>query len=229
VRRAALAPIALLIGACGTQDFAFDGVDAAIDAPIEATPEASVDVAQPPTGCTTDDDCGLPDLHCDPSSGQCVACIANDQCLDPNYGVCDYALNLCVECGADIDCPGGTCEPTTLRCILSCADAGLCPDGLLCEHGSCVRCTSNASCTDDRGSLLCDTAVGQCVECLADSDCTPAICDRTTGRCVQCLNGQSCHDGEECDPLEHVCVDVRTPFPDDAQPPAIDGGMRMPL
>jgi Cys-rich repeat protein len=200
VRRAGLVPIVMLIGACGAQELTFDAPDAAPDA------------APSSAGCSSDGDCRLAGLHCDPLSRQCVACVSNDQCTQPGHRVCDSALHLCVECGVNGDCPGGVCEPTRNRCVPSCVDGGLCPYNFLCNQrtGMCVGCTNDADCATARSpGLVCDAVVGQCVECRTDAQCSPArpLCSQTAGRCVECLSNQSCTAGEACDPAAHVCVD----------------------
>jgi hypothetical protein len=199
--------MAVLVGACGTQVLRFETDDAGPDANVEAGREAEATTK----GCVVDTDCPLSDLHCDPQSGHCVACLRNDQCQDLNFGVCGTA-HQCVECNVDGDCPNGRCEPTTHRCIPSCADGGACPPGLpMCSRsGDCVNCYSSAYCSGYRYSVVCDPAVGQCVQCIDDGDCggTRPRCDRQSGRCVQCLGSSGCEDWEACDPESHTCVTV---------------------
>jgi hypothetical protein len=217
-----------LIGACGTQNLVFDD-------PVDAAPDSAPDAAfTSPSGCASDRDCVLDGLHCDPSSGQCVACVTKDQCTEPGYGVCDFALNSCVECGADDDCGSGTCEPMTHRCIPSCSDAGTCPSGLFCDPGArvCIGCVSNGFC-DSRSAPVCDPSIDQCVQCVDSADCPSDrhVCDRTMGRCVECVNAQNCHTGEVCDPTDRTCVDLRSAVPE-AGPgpgPIQDGGQRQPI
>src|SRR5437763_14838175 len=66
--------------------------------------------------CATDQDCPLKTLHCDPVSGQCLACVRNSDCTSASRPICDVALNRCVQCGADQDCaagaPGWRCMPS---------------------------------------------------------------------------------------------------------------------
>jgi hypothetical protein len=228
-----------LAGACGTQNLVFDpldGSDAADAAGTrEASPESSaLDARQPPSSCKVDDDCPLPDLHCD-SAGQCVACVTDRQCQSQSseFPVC--ASNQCVECGDDADCgPDGQCEPMSHRCVLPCADSGACPSssGLLCYErtGLCVACTSNAYCQNQRSGPVCDPLVGRCVQCVDNSDCgsRAPICDRFAGRCVECLSAQSCRPGEACDPVEHACVPAVVVELEGGPAPFTDGGVRMP-
>jgi hypothetical protein len=131
-------------------------------------------------------------------------------------------LHLCVECNVDADCYGGTCEPTTHRCVTSCdADASACPYGSACNPmtHACYSCNDPADCYSTRGVYYCDNSVGRCVQCLDDSNCLTAdrpFCNRTSGRCVECLYNQDCQPEQFCVPGMHVCVDTA----------AIEGGAR---
>ena len=227
MRRAALASIAVWIGACGTQDLKFDVPDAMPDVVSSMQPSEDGGL------CKTKDDCHLAGLYCT-TAGQCVACLTDDQCA--TFGNhCDPSLNLCVECrvGVESDCPGGwVCEPTTHRCILPCGDGGACPnDRPLCNNtGVCSECLSDAYCQGSRSPQYCDPTIGQCVNCRLSEDCPPEddICNPTTGRCVQCLNSAGCPAGVPCDPYDHKC---RTMPADSGPPPggpAPDAG-RTPL
>jgi hypothetical protein len=202
--------MAVLVGACGTQELRFGLADAG----AAAAEDSAADAKPGRGGCSVDTDCVLPTLHCDTSSGQCVACVADDQC-GGNYPVCDTALNQCVQCGVDADCHGGRCEGTTHRCIASCADGGLCPRGLACDQASdCIDCLGDSYCSSNpRGFYVCDPDTHQCVQCTDDRDCyggsTPQ-CDRPLGRCVECLTSSGCQPRELCDPQSHSCVDPDT-------------------
>lgn len=205
-----VAVLAFLVGACGAQELAFDAVEGGGP---EAGPETGADGASSQAGCSSDSDCKLASLHCDPypSSGQCFACVLDDQCTTPEHPVCDSSgLHLCVECNGAKDCPGGVCEPTTHRCVLSCADGGVCPDNYFyCRAGLCLGCTNDRDCTSSHSGPRCNTAIGQCVECVTEADCPrDRLCNPTTGRCVECLTSRNCYPGEVCDPTIHACVDT---------------------
>lgn len=214
MRRACLAPIVALVGACGVQDLPFDPADADVEAGVEAGAEDNLD-AKTKAGCSNDFDCPLRGQHCD-SSGQCVACVTNSDCsTQPGHPRCDdLMLHQCVECLSDFDCPGGFCEPTAHRCVFSCADGGSCPDYY--QHctpaGVCVTCMSNPDCVGARGGQICDVKVGQCVECLINDQCSSdkPLCNPATLRCVECLSNQDCGTGEACSFLTHSCVDLGT-------------------
>ena len=197
-RRATLPAVATLaLLACGTQTWSFGG-DAGAGA------EASA-------GCVTDTDCPSSSLHCDPASGQCVACVEDSQCTQPGLPRCDSALQQCVQCGVTGDCTAGqVCEPATHTCLSSCADGGPCPSGTLCNQarGVCVGCTVDADCASATGGPVCDTSDGQCVQCTVDSQCASPRrrCDHADDQCVQCLSGADCDD-HVCDLATYTCVD----------------------
>jgi len=53
---------------------------------------------------------------CDPSTGNCVECLANEDC--PTGEVCDTSTGFCVECLVDADCPEGeVCDLETNLCV----------------------------------------------------------------------------------------------------------------
>ncbi|WP_394828767.1 hypothetical protein [Pendulispora albinea] len=55
-------------------------------------------------------------------------------------------------------------------------------------------------------TLRCDTASGNCVACLADSDCKDPLprCNPTEHRCVACTTSADCPAGRACE--QHVCI-----------------------
>lgn len=190
VATAASASVALL--ACGNQTWSFES-----DAGAGST-----------GGCTVDTDCKISTLHCDTSSGQCVPCVKDDQCTQPGFRVCDYALNQCVQCGVTGDCGNGqACEPTSHTCVTPCADGGGCPAGTSCNtSGVCVGCSGNGDCANASTGHVC-AGNGQCVQCVDDTTCafpTPH-CNPATHACVQCVTGAQC-DEHVCNPATFTCV-----------------------
>jgi hypothetical protein len=188
---AAAMAVALLM-ACGTQTWSFD-----------------TDAGASP-GCSVDTDCTIAGLHCDPASGQCVACVDDMQCTQPGRPRCDSALQQCVQCGVTGDCASGqVCEPTSHTCLSSCADGGACPAGTSCsQQGVCVGCSADPDCATSSSGPVCDTANGQCVQCLQDGQCAAPTrrCNHATDRCVQCLTSSDCGDNM-CNPTTFTCVD----------------------
>jgi hypothetical protein len=209
--------LGILVGpiGCGTQQWSFDDPDAEVDDEDAARPPPSPNVdaslADRMSGCARDDDCALSTLHCDVVSHECFACVADEQCTDPNRPRCDVALHQCVQCGVDRDCPAGEqCEPTSLRCVASCADGGGCPPSApICSaRGMCIRCASDGECTTSTSGPVCSIPTGQCVQCTADRQCASPLprCDLTANRCVQCLGRLDCGVEQTCDPGSRTCV-----------------------
>jgi hypothetical protein len=196
-----------LVAACGTEPIVFDPI-------VEGGDEGGVEAALPPaTGCASDTDCALQTQHCDTGSRQCVECVKTSQCVfDGERPICDTNLNLCVECNDSADCSNGyTCELN--RCFASCADGGTCRYGYCNRMGVCVGCNSDGDCSSYRITDRCDPQLGQCVQCVYNSDCSPRypICNRTNGRCAECLSNQNCPSAQACDPVMHYCVNPQAP------------------
>ncbi|HVT08813.1 MAG TPA: hypothetical protein VHO67_15250 [Polyangia bacterium] len=216
-RPAALVLLAAL-GAAGCRvNLTFDPPDAArvSDAGRAGDAAHGPDAGDAARGCATDHDCPLSTLHCDPLSGQCLACVLDGDCGSASRPVCDAALHICVQCGADQDCGGGAagwrCVKTTRSCVRTCASGADCaPAGNWCDEGVCAQCDDDHECTGARAH--CDTATRQCAGCVADAQCTTAAaphCDRTSGQCVGCLTTADCASGV-CDPSTWTC---KTPAP----------------
>lgn len=225
--RAGLVVALGLVAACGTEPIVFD--------PIDGDAEGGVEAAPPPgMGCASDSDCALQTQHCETRSGQCVECVQSSQCVfDGDRPVCATALNLCVECNDNTECPDGTCELPSHRCVPSCADGGTCPYGYkYCNRMDvCIACTTSNDCMSARtANNLCDVPLGLCVECLDDGDCYAErpVCNHTRGRCVECLSNQGCRPSEACDPVMHVCVNPQAPDggPRPNQDASFDGPFR---
>jgi hypothetical protein len=76
---------------------------------------------------------------CDPETGECVECLANEDC--PPLNVCN-AMNTCevVECLVNNDCDDGdACTDDTCGDDFTCSSAPVqCPTGEECVDGECV-------------------------------------------------------------------------------------------
>jgi len=141
-------------GACGPQDWYFDG-DAAVavlDANLGSEAEAAddendtleagpADVAFVDGGpdvssapdvsqtCSVDGDCTADAPLCDRSTGTCVRCESNGDCSDASAGpACDLSSGRCVPCTTDRQCssPLARCDSTAHACVrcLTSADCG---------------------------------------------------------------------------------------------------------
>lgn len=149
--------------------------------------------------CTDADDCGrFPGLPAcataGPLLGQCVACDAATDCLDPAAARCDVTTRACVPCEASPDC---TRFPDTPVCALE-GD----------RTGACVACAADTDCTDPTASR-CDLVTNTCAPCDDDDQCTGPnenVC--AAGTCVQCTEDTAAtHCGENsCDPVARACT-----------------------
>lgn len=76
--------------------------------------------------------------------------------------------------------------------------------------------TSTRSCfldTDCTGTQVCDTSIGQCVECNLDSDCpfSRPLCNADLKKCVVCNDSTDCSGTRSiCDSTSHQCVGCQT-------------------
>jgi hypothetical protein len=133
--------------------------------------------------------------------------------VDFGYGDCKAKKTDFSDCGANIECTGGSCVQSglTKKCITagirtsgqSCVNTTHCASGLLCD-GTCYApgsrtigqsCINNNHC----GSAFC--LLGTC-RCDGDSDCgTGKFCDLVAGSCKSKLIG-----GELCGLVDNVCA-----------------------
>src|SRR5512133_1829422 len=126
-------------------------------------------------------------------------CDTNAQCNAP-MPICDPSVSprVCVACIVDENCgaidSGKVCSGRA--CAPGCRGAGgnHCPSGQLCSSNS--------------------TAIGQCVECLSDSDCGAGkVCDPASNTCkVGCrgIGGNECPDNLVCTSMDTnlgMCVE----------------------
>ncbi len=162
------------------------------------------------TGCATDQDCPLASLHCEPFSGQCLACVSDSNCTSTTGRPhCDSILHFCVQCAGDQDCTGAgmKCNPATRTCIKPCSTLADCPTaGTWCNDGVCSQCDDDFHCPSVR--TYCDSSIGQCTACVTDAQCTAAAaphCNRAVGACVGCVTSTDCPGGTVCDPADSTC------------------------
>lgn len=121
---------------------------------------------------------------CDPDSGTCVQCFADEECDDGSF------------CNGVEVCNAGACQSGEAPC----ADA-------VCDEvaDACVECLAHSDCDD---GLYC-TGVETCQNniCVAGTaPCEAAKCDEPGERCLACLNNGECDDGLFCNGAE-TCVD----------------------
>ena len=157
-----LAPLALLSGCTNPP-------------PTTALPDLAIgvpaDFASP--GCTDDKSCKAPTAHCDHKSGNCVACVRDDQCSSGQL------------------CAGGACAA---GCSLShgCGDAGVCDN----DAGVCRSCMMDSDCGDPK-SPRCDAPNRKCVPCLpANDNCASGKYCAVTAGIYACAPG--CNNDIDC-------------------------------
>lgn len=139
------------VESCGSECVPCPDVDNGAPACIERT-----------CGAECDDGFYYCDEDCDGDEGQCVECLENEHCTDPDAPFCD----------------AGSCAP--------CTDSAHCshnPDRPVChvDSGRCVECTMEE--LDACGTYSCHPddqectqtprgSVSSCRSCLSDSECT---------------------------------------------------------
>lgn len=112
---------------------------------------------------------------------------------------------LVASCEANLTCPDGFCDPTTLQCVgclgdEHCGEARCHP-----REKVCVQCLGPADC--DHG--FCHPTRAVCVGCFDDAHCQSGdrhgVCHPERLRCVQCTTNAHCGDGR-CNPETFACV-----------------------
>ncbi len=145
-------------------------------------------------------------------SGGTIACLADgtSACSAvpglPQTEICGDKL--------DSDCDGN--PNNGCACIVD-TDCGDATSGLLCANGggqtfTCVpgcRGAEGNGCASDQMCTSHDATPGQCVECIADSDCGDSasgqICDATTSTCVagcRATGGNGCSGSLRCTSID---------------------------
>lgn len=196
---------ALLLAGCN-DSFHFD-----VSSDDASPPDAGTSDVVLPSPCTDDTACPLAGLHCDVSSGTCVACASDDHCVGVSGRPrCDTALHRCVECGDNQDCGNlSFCESSVHLCVRVCSEeSGCVAPSKHCDESNqrCFECTSNSECKD-AARPRCELLTGRCVTCTNNTHCSGATprCDVATFTCVECVNGADCASGV-CDPSTLTCV-----------------------
>lgn len=92
-------------------------------------------------------------------------CMADTDCTEAGKGRCDSTSGQCVACVVDDDCGAGQhCSAATHACVAGCTAAhGCAPDAGACEvdAGMCVECVSDGDCKD-ASKPHCDAASHRC-------------------------------------------------------------------
>ena len=123
----------------------------------------------------------------------------------PGWALLLFALVAPASCG---DRVSNVITPANTACTTNTACPAVRP---VCDANTmtCRGCTSNDECRSaDRP--LCNA--GQCVECLANVDCSGlgpfrTICDPSAHRCVECLSDAYCPvSAAICNPVARSCT-----------------------
>ncbi|UCG15863.1 MAG: DUF362 domain-containing protein [Phycisphaerales bacterium] len=143
----------------------------------------------------------------DPTTGECVDCLTDDNCDDDDLCTGD----TCVDgaCGhVPTECPTGQiCDPETGECA-NCVTDDDCDDGDLCTGDTCVDGECEHTFLECPVGQSCDPDTGECVGCLTDDDCQDG--DLCTGD--TCVDGEcehasvECPVGQSCDPDTGDCT-----------------------
>ncbi|MGE0791632.1 MAG: hypothetical protein AB7S26_38510 [Sandaracinaceae bacterium] len=140
-------------------------------------------------------------------AGSCGACSSPTP-------VCDESTGDCVECLAENDCASNTAEPhcdTINHVCVACRDRDDCTDPMtpVCDAHACRACGLDSECTARTATPVCDEPSGRCVECTVDTEMTtcPApdnfACHPTDFTCTGAERGSlgfcnACVSDSEC-------------------------------
>lgn len=159
--------------------------------------------------CIDDIDCPAQTPFCIGPPSQCVECIADAQCPGSTCNIGTYTCNAPAGCTSNAQCTDPArplCDAATQDCVQCFGDTE-CAPGWVCDNGTCITppgCTSNANCPP--AAPICDTMNGACVQCVADADCGAGqSCDGANGVCMAGPpTGGVCATSAECAPGQ-VC------------------------
>ena len=166
----------------------------------------------PTAGCTSNSDC-MGDYWnpiCNTTSGDCVACMNNTNCVDNNstYGpgyICQssmYGYTECVEapCYSNADCgivdeSRATCNTSSNKCVECFNNDTYCQN----RWGMGQICSSNGYCEQapcyTRGADFCSNVTYM----------SQPFCNYTTGRCSACNNDADCTNNTYSYGPDYVC------------------------
>jgi hypothetical protein len=155
-----------------------DAADAGRDADTDA--DAASDANASDTGVTCLATCSEPTPLCDPTTGQCVACLgvgATAVTADASLSASDAAAFT----------PDPGCTASAPRCYRGSAN-----QNSAAAEAACVACLTDTDCHGNTG--VCDPESHTCVECATSTDCpdpSAARCDSDTRTCTACDAAES--------------------------------------
>lgn len=188
-RRLAVAGVVVVIlGACATGSIVPpDGTDAGGDAPSGGCP--------PCVGTAP---------KCDAVSKTCVACIADDDCMDAGVGAkCNTSTHTCkAQCTTDSDCTGANakkCDTTQHVCVECLTTNDTCPAGSYCLKGTNGQTSCQSGCkVDGDCTATLDAGVADGGSAATPSCCNHQCADVSSDEknCGKC--GTACTSSELC-------------------------------
>ena len=204
--RSILILLALLTGTlgCVVEDRPVNPTDGGPDGSVcgECTDEAPVcdEVKEQCVECSVERQeelCGGATRFCSPD-GDCVACVDDSACMNPNAARCDQTSYECDECDDNRQCDDVTGFPGTANA---------------CFMGACVDCTpesEDTTCPSDPRGFSCDPTTNTCT--------TTEVGSRSV--CETCITDSECGDDDGMPSDAHRCVemfypDMETRFPDE--------------
>jgi hypothetical protein len=141
---------------------------------------------------------------CEPITGECAACLTDNDCGQGSFcalGECREAQGECLSNG---DCAGNPQGPHCFvdRCV-ECIATEHCPPQHRCDVNVCVEAPCEGVLC--QGQAECSEQTGRCEPgCQADGDCLEGQgCDPQTGQCYNsdgtCDADSPCRPGSSCD------------------------------
>jgi hypothetical protein len=168
-----------------------------------------------PVGCEQNDDCHEPARpHCDTDDGQCYACLTDGHCAGSM--VCEPGTRQCVACYQDVHCIGALkkCDVANFTCVGCLSDDDCLPEehcNLSTNQCTDVFCQADSDCLDPYFSF-CNTATGDCVECVINDHCGYYDWCRQFNCESDCLTDAECiekyGDNQHCDLVSGDCFEA---------------------
>ena len=139
---------------------------------------------------------------CEPTTGQCAACLTDQDCGPSSYcamGVCREQQGECLSNG---DCAGNPAGALCFvdRCV-ECIATEHCPPRSACEGNVCVDALCEGLLC--QGGAACNAATGKCDPSCEQTGCLDGQqCDAATGQCYNsdgsCDADSQCRPGSQC-------------------------------
>lgn len=161
--------------------------------------------------CQEDQDCNSNQIcNPDPTGNRCVYGCRNDEACGENQ-FCDLNANQCSCAHAGECAPGQLCNNEL--CADPCTDDATCQGAQTCHvpSGQCGSpCTNDESCLLEGDGLTCDG--GTCIPQTCENDASCPLntwCDMTSGDgvCLEGCRADTCPENQLCDAETRTCID----------------------